>query len=365
MEKYNTYLIEDFVIDDFFIRWVLSNSDEDNEIWTQWLRNNPGQGYKVEQARNIINSVRFNKVEDISQAKVDLFIKRLKTEYISQQYNTQPAIKSRIINLRWLGVAASIIAVVSFGLFFVIHQFKPAASTASYALAPTVYREIINGGTSPMLIHLADGTSVILKPRSTFTYPQAFLKKNREVYLTGEAFFEVHKNPKQPFLVHSGKMMVRVVGTTFTVRAFNGASDFKVTVNTGKVYVYAPPVGRKDHKIAEPVVLTHDQQVTYSSSDTQLVKQDLSKPTPLSQQVVQKTFDFKGIPVKEIINTLKQTYQVDIIYNEKAFENCKLTAKLYDDSLYDKLTIICNAIDAKFTIVNGQIMITGGGGCNI
>jgi len=364
MEKYYTYLIEDFIVDDFFIRWVLNNSEEDNEIWTQWLQNNPEQAYKVEHARNIVTSIRFNKVEGISQAQVDVFIKRLKTEHLSQQnFTRQPVVKARVVNMRWLSVAALLIMTISFDVFFAINQYRSTANTTTYT--PGIYQKIVNRGTSAMLIHLADGTSVILKPKSTFEYPQTFLRKNREVYLSGEAFFEVHKNPKQPFLVHSGKMIVRVVGTSFTVRAFNEARDFKVTVNTGKVYVYAPPAyGTKTHKIAEPVVLVHDQQVTYSNKDTQPLKQDLPKPTLLSQQVVQKTFDFKGIPVKEIINTLKQAYQVDINYNEKAFETCKLTAKLYDDSLYDKLTIICNAIDAKLSVVNGQIIITGGGGCD-
>ena len=365
MEKYYTFEVEDYIVDDFFIRWVLNNSDEDSKIWEHWLGNHPDQIFKIEQAKNIVNSIKFNQVSEVSRAEVNSFIELVKQEHLSKQSvsgNSVPSLWR--FNKKWIGIAASLIAVgtiFGFLVFYKNQSFNKTLSTNVSELG--IYQEKTNTGSSPILIYMVDGTSVILKPKSTLRYPKTFLADKREVYLSGEAFFEVHKNPKQPFLVHSGEMITKVVGTSFTVKAFKGDNDFKVIVSTGKVLVYAQPGSKEKNEedIVKPIALIPNQQVIYHRDKLVLIKQDLPKPSILSQEETRKTFNFKGTPLTEVINTLKEAYQVDIVYNANAFSSCQLTATLYDDPLYDKLTTICKAIDANFTIVNDQIVITGRG----
>ena len=365
MEKYYTFEVEDYIVDDFFIRWVLNNSDEDSKIWEHWLGNHPDQIFKIEQAKNIVNSIKFNQVSEVSRAEVNSFIELVKQEHLSKQSvsgNSVPSLWR--FNKKWIGIAASLIAVgtiFGFLVFYKNQSFNKAISAVNNESG--IYHEKTNNGSSPILIYMVDGTSVILKPKSTLRYPKTFLADKREVYLSGEAFFEVRRNPNQPFLVHSGEMITKVVGTSFTVKAFKGDNDFKVIVSTGKVLVYARPGSKvkNGEDIVRSVALIPNQQVIYHRDKVELIKKDLPKPSILSQEETRKSFNFRGTPLTEVINTLKEAYQVDIVYNANAFSSCQLTATLYDDPLYDKLTTICKAIDANFTIVNDQIVITGRG----
>ncbi len=65
---------------------------------------------------------------------------------------------------------------------------------------------------------------------------------NRDVYLSGEAFFEVTKNPDRPFRVFANEIVTKVLGTSFTVRSFENDTTIQVIVRTGKVTVYSQAI---------------------------------------------------------------------------------------------------------------------------
>ena len=87
-------------------------------------------------------------------------------------------------------------------------------------------------------ITLADGTRVWLNAQSTLTYASNFGRKERNVELDGEAYFEVTKNKKLPFYVHTEMNKVRVVGTCFNVCAYKGSKEFETTLVEGIVDIY-------------------------------------------------------------------------------------------------------------------------------
>ncbi|WP_449435350.1 FecR family protein [Pedobacter steynii] len=84
---------------------------------------------------------------------------------------------------------------------------------------------------------MSDGTKVKLNAGSTFTYPEVFSASSREVTLKGEGFFEVQKNPKRPFLVHTDKFIVKVLGTVFNVKAYATDKKVETTLLSGKILV--------------------------------------------------------------------------------------------------------------------------------
>jgi len=87
-------------------------------------------------------------------------------------------------------------------------------------------------------ITLADGTRVWLNAQSTLTYASDFGRNDRNVELDGEAYFEVAKNKKLPFYVHTEMHKVRVVGTSFNVCAYKGSKEFETTLVEGIVDIY-------------------------------------------------------------------------------------------------------------------------------
>lgn len=351
MDKYSSFETEDFILDDFFIHWVFTQEAEDDKIWTDWLLKYPEQEEKIKQAKSIARSIRFNKVNEIDQSEIDTFISRVKHTY--QQ--PRPQVTNWIFAQKWLAVAASLILLLSFATYIYVSSKKELQNTPS-----AYFLQAHNEGLNPILIHLQDGTAVILKPGSYFKYPKSFSKASREVFLNGEAFFEVHKNPKQPFLIHTEDMTTRVLGTSFTIRAYKNEQRYKVVVNTGRVEVYtgSPNVSGSAR---QAVVLWPNEQVTYQKGASKLLKERLKQPAPLSEEVTNKSFSFNNVPVEKVFQTLTDAYGIRIIYDEKIFSTCAVTAKLYSDNVYEKLNAICKAIDASFKVENGNIVITGKG----
>jgi transmembrane sensor len=186
-----------------------------------------------------------------------------------------------------------------------------------------------------------------------------FAANKREVYLTGEAFFEVTKNPKRPFYVHASELITRVLGTSFSVMAFNGDKQFRVVVNTGKVAVYRNSVPEAEAS-KEGVLVTPNQQAVFYRKEEKMVKNALPKPTLLSREISQKIFNFNQTPFSKVISTLNEAYGINIDYN-KNLSNCLLTASLTDQPLYEKLDLICKAVEAKYDIIDGEIDIDGKG----
>ncbi|MCR6718728.1 MAG: FecR family protein [Chitinophagaceae bacterium] len=84
-------------------------------------------------------------------------------------------------------------------------------------------------------IALADGSKVWLNADSKIQYPARFTGNTREVFLNGEAFFDIEKNPEKPFIIHLTNGTIRVLGTSFNVKAYDGETIVETSVATGKV----------------------------------------------------------------------------------------------------------------------------------
>ncbi len=98
-------------------------------------------------------------------------------------------------------------------------------------------QEVENTSGSVQKVALADGSVVSLEPGSTLRYPEHF-GTQREVYLTGEAFFNVFRDEKHPFLVYAEDVVTRVLGTSFRVKAYGQGKEVRVAVTSGKVSVF-------------------------------------------------------------------------------------------------------------------------------
>nr|WP_255496220.1 FecR family protein [Mucilaginibacter sp. FT3.2] len=217
------------------------------------------------------------------------------------------------------------------------------------------YFSIINTSTDSKLIRMSDGSLAVLKPGSGIKYLKSFTKA-REVFLDGEAFFEVHKNPAIPFQVHSSNMVVRVLGTSFTVKSQKDKQEFKVIVNTGKVLVYkAKKATDSSSDNQNSVTLIPNQQVTYQ---LKFKKETLPVPLILSKEIAQKEFTFDNTPFSVIVEKINRVYGVHIEYDKALLGNISLNASLSDRPLDEKVKLICKAVNASCEFIDGRIVIS-------
>lgn len=355
MTNYNDYGIEDFLQDDSFMDWVLNENIENNAFWFEFLAKHPEKRALVERARLILTSISVKPLDDVlSDIEVSTRVKLIQ----QQAFRSVPGLKLTLANLyqrQWFKIAAILLLFTSVGLI----TYKALTARILTNNEEAKWVRISNTAKKSKMILMNDGSLAVLNPGSEIRFPFSFhkSKKDRDVYLQGEAFFEVHKDPSRPFLVHSQNMITRVLGTSFTVKAYRDASEFKVVVNTGKVWVYdqrTNPVAEKKDLV---IALVPNQQLTYRPKVFQFKKDTVITPSLLSKDVAKKEFNFTNIPLSTVISKLDTAYGIQIEYNEETLGKLRITASLAERPLNEKIKLICRAINANYNFIDGRIII--------
>jgi ferric-dicitrate binding protein FerR (iron transport regulator) len=149
---------------------------------------------------------------------------------------------------------------------------------------------------------LPDGTVVWLNGESRLTYPEAFAGATREVTLSGEAFFEVKRDPARPFVIRAGRTLTRVLGTSFNLRAGPGSDPVTVTVVSGKVG-FAPA-----DQPARQVLLTAGMRGNYVPAADSVYAELQRDPNVLAWR--SNKLVFKDTPLREMFPVLQKQYGV-------------------------------------------------------
>lgn len=185
-------------------------------------------------------------------------------------------------------------------------------------------------------IQLPDGTTVWLSPASTLAYTAAFGRENRELTLSGEAFFDVTTNAAQPFIIHSGRVDTRVLGTSFNIQAFDAQPDVSVTVLTGKV-----AVGNAD----SAVHVSPSERVVFSKATGVITKESqVAVGNLLSRREGILKYDRAGLP--EVAAELGYYYNVKIEIKGK-ISNCFYFGEFNTNGTLDKaLRQLCLSLNA-------------------
>lgn len=284
---------------------------------------------------------------------------------ITERVRLDRSVRRVWINPRW--AAAAVVALLLGIGWYMSRVSNLAVTIRPIADAPTqmIVMERVNTTTVPITIRLHDGSRVRLQPGSKIRYPVTFAAHRRNVTLVGDAFFDVRKNPAQPFFVYTRAVVTRVLGTSFRIKALASEQDVTVSVRTGRVSVYSPkliPVGKSEpDPETQSVMLTPNQQVRYLSQEQRLVKTLVEKPVILLQKEDQLAFTFRNAPIASILDAIEKTYGIEIVYDEELMRHCAITTSLNQENLYDKLTIICKLLGATYKVIDAQIVINGPG----
>ena len=268
---------------------------------------------------------------------------------------------------QWVMIAAvsAIMVIVSVAVWVQSPQRSPESAPLHQAAAEG-FIEHRNDTGGCDTVHFSDGTRVILENRSRLTYKRSYAGDSaRNVFLEGEAFFAVARNPALPFLVHANEIVTRVLGTSFRVKAYAQESNVMVAVAEGKVSVYSTQSAAQQAGPRQPdvngVVLTSNQQVVYTRNDNSFSKSLVDAPSPVHPTRREAVFAFKNANMSEVFGSLQEAYEVEILFPKEAMENCYLSVTLKDEPLFEKLTIICRTIGATYELIDGKVVIDSKG----
>ncbi|MDN3584688.1 FecR domain-containing protein [Mucilaginibacter flavus] len=249
-----------------------------------------------------------------------------------------------VILKRVIAIAAMLVCMLGAVLFYNNTRHNNAG-------AGTMLAETHTGVGQKRKIKLPDGTEVMLNSSSSLHVAAAFGSDKREVYLDGEAWFDVKRDPQKPFIVHTGQVATQVLGTHFNVSAYQSDSNIVVSLVQGKVQV------DMDNDLAKRVILDPGKQMTYSKSAktakvTEFLTEDITgwKENKL-------VFDYDSWP--DAAKKLSRWYGVPVQLKNGELLRCKLKGTFNNMPLTKVLQQISMVSDISWITEGKKVVISG------
>ncbi len=236
----------------------------------------------------------------------------------------------------WLKIAASVILLLGLS-WLMADMLKPA---------PVVLTS--NEITS---ISLEDGSQITLNEGSRLTYPEKFTKKERRVTLTGEAYFEVEKDPEKPFLIQVTNAEIEVLGTSFNVKEIN--DEIVVAVDEGLVRM-----SNDDQEIyleAGTRGILDSQLRLHKEEETKILTDNFWKTKRLA---------FRNNTLKDVAIALEKVYAIRVKFDNDQLEKCTISVDFQNQEVEQIMEVISTTLN--ITIINQQNVyhIDGKNSCN-
>jgi ferric-dicitrate binding protein FerR (iron transport regulator) len=378
-EKYIKYSTEEFILDDDFMHWVLHPNQESDQVWDDFMKKHPEKKQQVKEAVFMIKAIRA--VEPaISEQRLSRVYK-----------NVQPA-STPVRKIGWMAakIAAVFLLLISIGgVWYYLQTEKeslpmelataeqlekgrvilPDGTVNEFETEQTQIRQTASGeltinndtvsvtqasansGKNIMAqviipygkrseITLADGTRIWLNSGSQLSYPVSFTSNSREVYLSGEAFFDVESDPSKPFQVITDDMKIEATGTRFNVTSYANDPTTQTVLLSGKVSA------GKNKRFARTVDIEPGERIAYNKQEDNLMKDRVD--VELYASWIDGYLIFDNEPVDEVFRKLERYYNKNIL-TEKLSGRPTFTGKL--DLADDLEKVLENiAFSASFSV---------------
>ena len=332
---------QDQTIDDLLAKYLADETDTpETDIVGEWKGASKENQRTFEHSKLIFEGI--STLKNQKTVDVDAAWKKLNISHNHSDESPENQIVKSVVKLNWLNNFLKIAAVlvILLGLWFVAaKQFVvPKNDVISFKTEKTPVEKI-----------LPDGTKILMKGNSSITYPAAFKGDTREINLVGEAFFDVHHDATHPFIIHTQGATVRVLGTSFNVRAYN--AQVQVVVKTGRV--------RFSKNNAE-VILEKGQKGELLANVDTIIKSEVEEQM-ISVEAKKMSFDFDKTSLDEVVEKLNQIFGKNIVLSNDKIKNCKLTASFENEELENIINVIAETFKLKVENKTKSIVLSGEG----
>lgn len=271
-------------------------------------------------------------------------------------------------------ISSLIMVFLALWVFFLNNDKQETRKELSSAAVSANEISTKNGSKTNLL--LPDGTKVWLNADSKITYNKSYGNKVREVVLTGEAYFDVVRNAEKPFIIHTAKMDIKVIGTAFNVKCYPGEKTTETSLIRGSIEVTLKDRLEKimlkpneklvinNDEIAEQIIKSQSQGIKPSKVQQQNPIISLSHLTfyPADSTVIetawtQNKLAFSSETFEEIALKMERWYNVKIDFADEYLKNERLTGNFEKETITEALTAMQLTTAFSFTIKNDQIII--------
>jgi hypothetical protein len=371
-EKYKTFTAQDFVFDDHF-REILAGKLAPNYSIAQLKQDLPEKSLEIDLAVNIIKDLDVTVHENSDTRKSELWGKVV-------------AKRSREIRLNLLRYAAVVFLVIGSGFFtlfltqnkseidkFASSQNIPVGKEVSLVMSDGEQIHINNKeskiqynhlGTSILVddtiqleqnndtdgfnqmivpygkrsyLLLSDGTKVWINSGSRLVYAPQFTGDTREVFLEGEAYFEVAKDANKPFYVRTDAFTINVLGTKFNVKAYKDDKEYTTVLVEGKVSMKV-----QDQFFSKDAILAPNQKMTLIKGQSDFQRSNVDD-TGFYTNWIYGYLEFKNANLSDVLKSIQRYYNIDIELNTKGQSSIvsgKLDLKSEPDRILNGLALL-------------------------
>ena len=346
----------EFIRDDRFIQWVLFPDTTNTAWWEQWMADHPTQVPVMQKARNMVLALGKAPQPAVDETLLEEVYAALDQHLLEDRAVAGAAATpvKRMARYWWWAAAAAVAGMIVLVSVYIEKRHSTEIADTLHSHMENQQLVRINTTNDNQVAYLTDGSSVVLKARASIKHDIFLLQAQREVYLKGEAFFDIAKDANRPFFVYTQKVGIRVLGTSFNVSEKNG--NLVVTVKTGKIAVY-----NLADKQPHSYVVTPHHQLRFNASTSAFVADSLNdrELAEIQPEAKIQPFVFDNTPAPKIFAALAAAYSIKINVSEEVFGKCMITTTITNETFENKLKIICAAINASYTISGGQVYITG------
>jgi ferric-dicitrate binding protein FerR (iron transport regulator) len=329
MQKSFTH-VEEMISDELFLSWFYKENQEKSSAWEKWMSENPGYSPMVSEAVKLMGEL-YAAEAGVPSSKVDAAYNRLNEKLAELNDDMAPVVTMRPARKRWWMVAAAAVLLVAAGLTFYNYSSPKSVIETQY------------GQTSSRL--LPDGSQVMLNANTIVTLCSEWTETNdREVWLKGEAFFQVKKTEKKNrFIVHTDQLDVIVTGTQFNVRTGNGKTS--VLLTEGSVTIRTAD-GKEVKMVPGDFVEINNNIPEKRSTNIETV---------LAWK--ENKLNFDNTPMKDVAVMINNHYGVAVNLADESVANMKITGMMPNNNLDDLLKALEATSDFRITRSEKTIII--------
>jgi len=257
----------------------------------------------------------------------------------------------KVVVWRWWAAAAAAVLVLGVGGVLLYRGGQRAP------VQPVHNKEIATRYGTRSYQELPDGSKLWLNAGSKVTYAEG----RRELTLTGEAFFDIKHDPEHPFVIHTGKLDIKVLGTSFNVKAYPNDSTIETTLINGKVEIDWPGGGqegvvlRPNEKVVIPVGKVQKNETMV---ERKIVAPDTQYKTVIETSWVEDKLVFRNEAFSDVSRKLERWYNIHFSFEDKHYLQDRLTAYFKDQPIRNVMDALQISLGFHYRIEGDTIHIT-------
>lgn len=327
------YTVEDLLSDETYTDYCLNENSPYKKKWSDILSRHPEQMKTANEAIEMLAMLS----PVLPQHEIDIEVNKLRDALINVEESGE------IINKKYnikkiLAYSFSILLLIITFVYFLVPGSSSPVMTSKFETGMGERKQYI----------LPDGSTVILNSNSSFSFNEGFGKDDRQIEMTGDAFFKVAKNPSKHFIVKSNGFSTTAIGTSFYVHAGTSSADYRVDLLEGKV---------KLEKIisGETSYLKAGEKALWTNTISSFTKQKYD--TVSLNKWIKGILTFNNMPVEDAFTELENWYSVKIEDRRSNPEVISINGDYVNAPLEDVLKIICFSLSCSYHFENNKIII--------